>query len=119
MSVVSLEQAKNGLLQYIETDVLQKMSGAKKWGLGMYISLASGNVESLIMQYKDHPAVKILNVIDDEGNVDIDRLYAAAEPAFANGNKVPIPIAVPFLGELGELKLDKSDFDKIYRLMKG
>lgn len=119
MSVVSLQQAKNGILKYIETDVLPHMSGMGKLGMGMYIGLASGNVENIIMKYKDHPAVKILDVIDDEENVDVDRMYAAAEPMFANGQKVPIMIKIPLLGELGELKLDKSDLDKIYRLMKG
>lgn len=82
-------------------------------GLGIYSALAAQNVTGMVMKYKDHPAIEVLNVVDKEGNVDIDRLYQAAAPMFANGERHTITIPL-----IGDMTIDKTDLEKLYRYVK-
>lgn len=112
--MVTMQQVKNGLVKYIDTDVLPHLTGIKKLGLGVYTALAANNVVVLIEKYREHPAVAVLDVIDAEGNVDIDKLYQAIAPQFANGEKQVINIPL-----IGDMTVDKSDLEKLYRYIKG
>ena len=112
--MVTMQQVKTGLVKYIDTDVLPHLTGIKKLGLGVYTALAANNVVDLIEKYRDHPAVAVLDVIDTDGNVDIDKLYQAIAPQFANGEKQVINIPL-----IGDMTVDKSDLEKLYRYIKG
>lgn len=112
--MVTMQQVKNGLVKYIDTDVLPHLTGIKKLGLGVYTALAANNVVGLMEKYRDHPAVSMLDVIDDDGNVDIDKLYQAVSPQFANGEKQTISIPL-----IGDMTVDRSDLEKLYRYIKG
>lgn len=112
--MVTMQQVKNGLVKYIDTDVLPHLTGIKKLGLGVYTALAANNVVDLIEKYRDHPAVAVLDVIDTDGNVDIDKLYQAVAPQFANGEKQTISIPL-----IGDMTVDRTDLEKLYRYIKG
>lgn len=112
--MVTMQQVKNGLVKYIDADVLPHLAGIKKLGLGVYTALAANNVVGLIEKYREHPAVAVLDVIDTDGNVDIDKLYQAVAPQFANGEKQTISIPL-----IGDMTVDKSDLEKLYRYIKG
>lgn len=111
--MVTINQVQTGLMKYIDNDVLPHLSGIRKVGLGIYSSLAANNISSIVMQYRDHPAVTVLNVLDKDGNVDIDQLYKAAVPMFADGSKQTINIPL-----IGDLLVDRSDVEKLYRYIK-
>ena len=112
--MVTMQQVKTGLVRYIDTDVLPHLTGIKKLGLGVYTALAGNNVVGLMEKYREHPAVAVLDVIDADGNVDIDKLYQAIAPQFANGEKQLINIPL-----IGDMTVDKSDLEKLYRYIKG
>ena len=80
--MVTMNQVKNGLVKYIDTEVMPHLTGFRKIGLGAYTALAAENSVGMISKYKDHPAVQLLDVIDKDGNVDIDKLYQALAPMF-------------------------------------
>lgn len=112
--MVTMQQVKNGLVKYIDTDVLPHLTGIKKLGLGVYTALAADNLAGVLEQHKDHPAVSVLKIIDKDGNVDIDKLYQALAPQFSNGEKQTISIPL-----IGDLTVDRSDLEKLYRYIKG
>lgn len=112
--MVTMQQVKNGLVKYIDADVLPHLTGVKRIGLGVYTALAADNLVSVLGQYKDHPAVAVLQIIDKDGNVDIDKLYQAMSPQFANGEKQTISIPL-----IGDMTVDRSDLEKLYRYIKG
>lgn len=112
--MVTMEQVKAGLVKYIDNDVLPHLTGMKKIGLGVYTALAAENVSAIISRYKTHPAVAVLDVIDDQENVDIDRLYQAIYPMFQGGEKQVI--SIPFIGDM---TIDRTDLDRLYRYIKG
>lgn len=111
--MATMQQVKNGLVKYIDTDVLPHLSGVKKLGLGVYTALAADNLVGLMEKYKDHPAVAVLNVIDAQEDVDIDKLYQALSPMFDSGAKQTIHIPL-----IGDMTVDRTDLEKLYRYMK-
>lgn len=111
--MVTMQAAKNGLVKYIDNDILPHLTGLKKVGLGVYTALAANNIIGLMEKYKDHPAVAVLDVIDENGNIDIDKLYNVSAPMFANGEKQMINIPM-----IGDMTVDRTDLEKLYRYIK-
>lgn len=112
--MATVEQVQQGLLKYIDSDIMPKLGGLKKIGLGAYVALASRNARGVLEKYMHHPGVEVLGVISEGGEIDVDALYQAIAPMMANGEKVPISIPM-----IGEIRLDRSDLDKIYQNVKG
>ena len=112
--MVTMQQFQNGVARYIDADILPHLSGVKRLAVGTYAGLAANNVGELLTQYKDHPAVSVMKVMDKDGNVDIDRLYSAAAPMFANGQKFTIHIPM-----VGDMTVDSTDLDKLYQYILG
>lgn len=112
--MVTMDQVKTGLIKYIDADIMPHLSGLRKVGLGVYVALASEKAVDMALQYRDHPAVAVLDVIDDAGNVDIDRLYQAVVPMVQSGEKIPVEIPL-----IGEIRMDRNDVEKLYRYIVG
>lgn len=112
--MITTIQAKNGLVKYIDNDMLPHLTGVKKIGLGIYTALAADNLVNAMEKYREHPAVAMLGVVDADGNIDIDRLYQAAAQHFQQGERVSIDIPL-----IGPYTVDKSDLESLYRYMKG
>lgn len=111
--MVTINQVKTGLMKYIDTDMLPHLSGVKKVGLGVYAALAADNASRMVLQYKEHPAISVLDVVDKDGNIDIDKLYNAAVPMFSSGQKHSVNIPL-----VGEYVIDQNDIEKIYRYIR-
>ncbi len=112
--MVTLTQFQNGVMRYIDNDVLPHLTGFRRVGLGIYAGLAANNVGDLLLKYKDHPAVEVLNVVDKDGSIDVDRLYSVAAPMFANGERYSVNIPM-----IGEMTVDRTDLEKLYQYIKG
>lgn len=111
--MVTINQVQSGILQYIESDLMPHLDGLKKIGLGVYAMLAANNIASAILLYKDHPAVKMLDVFGENNEIDIDKLYNAVLPYYSNGEKQTISIPL-----IGDFTMDKTDIEKLYRYIK-
>lgn len=112
--MITLDQAKAGLVKYIETDLMPHLTGFRRIGLGAYTVLAAQNITTVAQQYLQLPAVAVLGIADSENRIDVDKLYQAVVPGFANGEKVDINIPL-----IGNFAIDRSDIEKLYKYMKG
>ncbi len=110
--MVTVNQVKNGLVKYIDNEVLPHLTGAKKIGLGVYTALAAENLEKTVLKYRTHPAVEMLDVIDENCEINIDRLYRAAVPYFEGGEKHALEIPL-----IGEIIVCRKDLDELFRLI--
>lgn len=110
--MVTIEQVQNGVTKYVDSDILPRMTGGKRFALGVYVALAVESLEDTLLKYKDHPALSALNIIDTENNIDIDRLYDAALSAMSDKLSIDIPM-------MGVLTLDKKDLGRLYEYIKG
>lgn len=110
--MVTIDQAMRGVAQYADNEIIPHLPTGKGIGAGIALALIMDGGKSRILALKDHPAVQMMGIMDDEGNIDLDRLYNAARPRF-DGQKLPITVPI-----IGELRFDVSDLDKLYRYIQ-
>lgn len=104
------EQVINGLTKYIDTEIVNKVPGWKRWLLGSGIGIMLSNAEEVFNNLKNNEFVKMLNLIDgDKINVDImyKELKKQAEKGSAN---IELPM-------IGSFVLNTQDVDKLYNII--
>lgn len=110
--MVTIDQAMRGVAQYADNEIIPHLPTGKGIGAGIALALIMDGGKSRILALKDHPAVQMMGVMDEAGNIDLERLYNAARPRF-DGQKLPITVPI-----IGELRFDVSDLDKLYRYIQ-
>ena len=110
--MVTIDQAMRGVAQYAENEIIPHLPTGKGSGAGIALTLIMDGGKSRILALKDHPAVQMMGVMDEGGNIDLDRLYNAARPRF-DGQKLPVTVPI-----IGELRFDVGDLDKLYRYIQ-
>ena len=107
--MVTIDQAMRGVAQYADNEIIPHLPTGKGIGAGIALALIMDGGKSRILALKDHPAVQMMGVMDEAGNIDLERLYNAARPRF-DGQKLPVTVPI-----IGELRFDVGDLDKLYR----
>lgn len=110
--MVTLRQVQNGIVKYIDTEMLPKMDGWKKWVFGAAAGLAVTRAESMYEALRHNPLVAALGVIDGNGHIDIDALYAEFAKQAQRG-----PISID-MGPLGIYSMDRRDVDMIAQFIR-
>lgn len=108
---VTIDQAMRGAVRFADNEIIPHLPGGKGIGAGIALALIMDGVRSRILALREHPAVKLMQIMDEQGNIDLDRLYNAARPKFEN----KLSVSVPFIGEL---KFDQNDVDKLYKYIQ-
>lgn len=109
---VTIDQAMRGAMRYADNEVIPHLPGGKGIGAGIMLALIMEGSREKILALRENPAVKMMQIFDDAGNIDLDKLYNAARPRF-DGQKLPVTVPI-----IGELRFDVSDLDKIYRYIQ-
>ena len=104
---VTIDQAMRGAMRYADNEVIPHLPGGKGIGAGIMLALSREKVLAL----RENPAVKMMQIFDDTGNIDLDKLYNAARPRFENKLTVSVPL-------LGDMRFDQNDVDKLYRYIQ-
>ena len=108
---VTIDQAMRGAVRFADNEIIPHLPGGKGIGAGIALALIMDGGRSRSLALRDHPAVKLMQIMDEQGNIDLDRLYNAARPKFEN----KLSVSVPFIGEL---KFDQNDVDKLYKYIQ-
>ena len=108
---VTIDQAMRGAVRFADNEIIPHLPGGKGISAGIALALIMDGGRSRILALRDHPAVKLMQIMDEQGNIDLDRLYNAARPKFEN----KLSVSVPFIGEL---KFDQNDVDKLYKYIQ-
>lgn len=108
---VTIDQAMRGAVRFADNEIIPHLPGGKGIGAGVALALIMDGGRDYILGLRDNPAVKLMRIMDEQGNIDIDRLYSAARPKFEN----KLSVSVPFIGEL---KFDQNDIDKLYKYIQ-
>ena len=108
---VKIDQAMRGAVRFADNEIIPHLPGGKGIGAGIALALIMDGGRSRILALREHPAVKLMQIMDEQGNIDLDRLYNAARPKFEN----KLSVSVPFIGEL---KFDQNDVDKLYKYIQ-
>ena len=102
--MVSINQIKAGLGDYIEAVMLPRMDSKRKFVTGIAYILIATKIDNMVPTIAALPAIKMIGVIDQEGNVDIDSLYKAAKAQIERQGEM-----------LGDFKFRAADIDELYR----
>ncbi len=108
---VTIDQAMRGAVRFADNEIIPHLPGGKGIGAGIMLALIMEGSREKVLALREHPAVKLMQIMDEQGNINLDRLYNAARPKFEN----KLSVSVPFIGEL---KFDQNDVDKLYKYIQ-
>ena len=108
---VTIDEAMRGAVRFADAEIIPHLPSGKGIGAGVALALIMDGGRSRILALREHPAVKLMQIMDEQGNIDLDRLYNAARPKFENKLSVSVPL-------IGELKFDQNDVDKLYKYIQ-
>lgn len=103
----------NGIAKYIDEEIVEKIGGWQKWVIGSGVGLMLSNTSGTFNQLKNNELVKMLNIIDKNDKIDVDKIYKELKK---QAKKSSATFDVPMLGPT---TLNEQDVDKIYEFIKG
>lgn len=110
--MVTFEQVQQGLLQYINEEILNKASGLPKWGIGM---MKAKIVVMLAEKAKaGMDTLRSIGYASDDGMIDIDRIYSEAKAMVREVG--PVTQHFPIIGDIS---FSESDIDSLRRCIGG
>ena len=110
--MITVDQAMRGVVRFIDTEILPHLPTGKGIGAGIAVALIMDGGKERILALRENPLIKTMGVMDESGNIDLDRLYNAARPRF-DGQKLPVTLPL-----IGELRFDVNDLDKLYKYIQ-
>lgn len=112
--MVTIAQAQQGLVKFVDAEVVPRLSVTEKLLVGGGMGLVTARLPEILSKYADNKVFSALGIYDREnGEVDIDALYNAAKPYIGPD---PVPVTVPFVGL--KLKFTQREFDTLYKYIK-
>lgn len=112
--MVNINKVKNGIVKFLDAEVINKLPGWKSWVFGAGAILMLSKADALIEQVREHPVVKMMGVVDGD-MVDVEALYSAFKKQAQTVGAVDISIPM-----IGELRMGASDIDRLYNfIMEG
>lgn len=76
--MVTMDQIKRGIGRYVDEEIAPKLTGVKRYGVQVYTGLALQSAEKAMEEIMQHPAIRMLGLMDDNHRFDIDRLHMIA-----------------------------------------
>ena len=111
--MVNVGQIKRGLANFVDAEILTKIPTGtlKRTLIGAGVGLYLANLEKTLSGASQSALVAGLGVVDEHGNVDIDRL---AEELRRNMPPEGIKIDLDVMGfHLGDMTLHQSDIENL------
>lgn len=113
--MVSLNQFKNGVSRYIDTEILTQIGGWQKWVAGAFTSIAIQRAEEIFDSLRNHPFVSMMGIVSEDGMIDIEALHSAFRRQAEQCGAVNIELPL-----MGSIRLTHDDIDCLYRhIMQG
>lgn len=109
--MISYTDLQTNLARFVDNEMLPHMTGGKRMLLGGYAALATKNAAGKLREMKDKPLVAMTGAVGEDG-VDVDALFSAVSPYINE----PVTISLPIIGDF---RFDRSDWEKLYRYLKG
>lgn len=109
--MVNIGQIKRGLARFVDAEILPAIPAGtlKRTLIGAGVGLYLANLEKTLSGLSEHALVAALGVVDEHGNVDIDKL---AEELKKNMPSEGVKINLDIMGmHLGDMTLHQSDIE--------
>lgn len=106
-------QVQTGLIKYLESEIINQISGWQKWVMGAISALALNNSGDFFQRLKKHPIISMLDVIDHEDLIDVEKLHREFKAQAVESGPITFNISM-----IGNITLNDKDVDLIYRYIK-
>lgn len=112
--MVNVNQIKAGLGDYINQHMMPKLDSKRQFLLGMAYGLCAGRMDAIIGAAKQSAAARTLGVVCENGDIDLDALYTAANAQMQQQGKLSFDI--PFMGTFA---FNADDLRDLYNAING
>lgn len=109
--MVSVDQIQRGVSRFADTELIPKMSGIQKWIFAAGVSVYMADAPTIVDKLKANKFVSALDLIKENGAVDIEKVYRHMKQAAQSG---PAEIDLPMVGRI---TLTADDLDKLYSMI--
>lgn len=111
--MINYDKVIEGIIKFVDTDLLPKMDGYQKWMFGTICGIAGKKGRNIFESIKDNTMLKALDIVEGD-LVNVDLIY---EELIKQASTTPMRIDIPLLGTI---TLHKNDVDKIHNyIMNG
>lgn len=100
-------------MRYIQSDMLPKLSGIKRTGLAVAAELYAMQMDKIIHDFMERPAIKYMNLQDEAGNIDLERVQDVLRKHMHDDDRIDIPIPV-----IGPYTIDRTDVERLMQYIK-
>lgn len=105
---ITTEQLQTAISTYFEQEIAQKAVGFKKFMSYFIMASYEDKIPSIINELKSDKAVQMLDIIDADGNIEVDKLYNCAKTAIHKSGQFV----------LFGIIFNESDIDKLYSIIE-
>lgn len=109
--MIAKERVTAGVLRYIDCEVCPHVPGFKSVALAAVAAMYAQKIPAIFDKLQKHPAISLLDIISEDGMVDVDAVYNAFAPKISQ----PVQLNVPFIGQIS---IDRAEIDKLYRYIR-
>lgn len=104
--MVTIQQVERGIINYAEQEIAVKATGFNKFAIYFIIPSINKKVESFVSKAYENEFTK--QYFDNDGNIDLDKIYSNAKQAIARSGKFE------FMGII----FNETDVDKLYKYIE-
>ena len=108
--MVTSKQIVEGVAEYASKNIMPKLEPTQQFLAGIALGVAGGKADGLLRTLAQQPMIAALGVVRDNGEVDLDTLYAAASAQMERQGSLPLDIPI-----IGRLTFNRGDLDELYR----
>lgn len=109
--MVTIDKIKSGIVSYLDHELIPMIpeEGFQRVMVGTAISLMLRQYSNKLDTIKDNQIVKMMGVINDNGDVDLETLRDEIKKQMSDdGVKMALPV-------VGTLTFKRGDIDKLYQ----
>lgn len=109
--MVDMKQMVKGFSAWIDNEIIPPMMSGNPWsdmavrGIGVLVAMKGQNMLAGLME---HPMVKMMGLVSEDGMVDIDTLKTVISQVMPDG----LPVNLP--GQSVKMTLRPADVDSLY-----
>lgn len=109
---VTASQISAGIAKYVDSELVPKMPGIRKWFLGISGAYVGYMAEQKIMEHEK--TLKLLSIMGEDNMIDIDALRSRLISVASTTGPVTEELPV-----FGKVTFDVPDIEKLYSLIAG
>lgn len=109
---VPFNRVLNGASAFIEKNIMPGMNDWQEIAARIALGRVFDNRDALKAYLVNNGYIRTFAMIDDEGNVDIDRLASDLKREIEKKGKIEVNLKI-----FGKMKFDASDVDTLHRMI--